>query len=58
MKLVDYAKKLGINYRTAWNWFHAGRIKGAYQTETGTIIVEEELPTKEEYITKCLISFL
>lgn len=50
MKLVDYAKKLGINYRTAWNWFHAGRIKSAYQTDTGTIIVEEEPSKKKEYV--------
>ncbi len=41
MKLSQYAKKLGINYRTAWNWFKSGKIKG-YQTESGTIIVTEE----------------
>lgn len=50
MKLVDYAKKLGINYRTAWNWFHAGRIKSAYQTETGMILVNDEPLQKEEYV--------
>jgi len=50
MKLADYAKKLGVSYRTAWNWFHAGRIKSAYQTETGTIIVEEDPPKKKGYV--------
>ena len=38
MKLSDYAKQLGISYRTAWRWYKAGKIKG-YQAATGTIIV-------------------
>lgn len=41
MKLSDYAKKLGINYRTAWRWYKAGKIKG-YQVDSGTIIITEE----------------
>ena len=40
MKLSQYAQKLGINYKTAWKWFKAGKIKG-YQMDTGTIIVTE-----------------
>lgn len=40
MKLSDYAKKLGISYRTAWNYFKQGKLN-AYQTHTGTIIVRE-----------------
>lgn len=40
MKLSDYAKKTGVTYKTAWNWFRAGKIKG-YQMDTGTIIVTE-----------------
>ena len=40
MKLSDYAKKTGVTYKTAWNWFKAGKIKG-YQMDTGTIIVTE-----------------
>lgn len=31
MKLSTYAKKLGVCYRTAWNWFNEGKIDGAYQ---------------------------
>jgi putative resolvase len=40
MKLTDYAKKLGVTYRTAWNWYKSGKIDG-YQTDTGTIIITE-----------------
>jgi putative resolvase len=43
VKLSDYARKLGISYRTAWRWFKAGRISG-YQADTGTIIVTEPTP--------------
>ena len=49
MKLSDYAKKLGIKYKTAWLWYSQGKIEG-YKTKTGTIIVtefdEKELPTE------------
>ena len=41
MKLSKYAKKLGVGYRTAWNWYKAGKIDSAYQTPTGTIIVSD-----------------
>ena len=41
MKLSKYAKELGVDYRTAWNWFKAGKIDGAYQTPTGTVIVPD-----------------
>lgn len=40
MKLSDYARKVGMNYKTAWLWYKAGKLKG-YQMDTGTIIVEE-----------------
>lgn len=41
MKLSDYAKKMGITYRTAWNWFKSGDIN-AVQMPSGTIIVKDE----------------
>lgn len=41
MKLSHYAKKLGITYRTAYQHFIDGKIDGAYQLKTGTIIVPE-----------------
>ena len=39
MKLSQYAKSLGIHYRTAWNMFKKGQIPHAYQLPSGTIIV-------------------
>ena len=39
MKLSTYAKEMGITRQTASRWFHEGRIPGAYQLDTGTIIV-------------------
>lgn len=50
MKLCDYAKKLGVTYRTSWNWFKAGEINGAFQTKSGAIIVPEEKVRKQEYV--------
>ena len=41
MKLSKYAKELGVDYRTAWNWFKSGKIEGTYQTPTGTVIVPD-----------------
>jgi predicted site-specific integrase-resolvase len=28
MKLSDYAKKVGVTYKTAYRWFKAGRLRG------------------------------
>lgn len=41
MKLSEYAKKCGVCYRTAYNWFNKGIIPNAKQLPTGTIIVSE-----------------
>ena len=46
MKLVDYARTMGISYRTAWRWYKAGKIAGQ-QMDTGTIVVTEAIPMKE-----------
>jgi len=43
MKLSEYARKVGVSYRTAWRWFKSGQLQG-YQVETGTIIITEPLP--------------
>ena len=48
VKLSKYAKELGIDYRTAWNWFKAGKIDGAYQTPTGTVIVPDNKEEQNE----------
>lgn len=51
MKLSLYAKKVGVDYRTAWNWFKDGKIKNAYKLPTGTIIVnEKELIEKIDFV--------
>jgi len=50
MKLSDYARKVGVTYKTAWKWFHAGKISG-YQMDTGTIIItEDEGPPPEQKV--------
>jgi putative resolvase len=48
MKLSQYAKKVGVTYRTAFRWWQKGQIKG-YQTPSGTIVVTEgeQLQTKK-----------
>ncbi len=43
MKLIDYAHKMGISYKTAWRWYKAGTIVGE-QMDTGTILVTEDEP--------------
>jgi predicted site-specific integrase-resolvase len=49
MKLSEYAKKLGVTYKTAWNWFKAGNIKNAYQLPSGTVIVPDEIDNTNNY---------
>lgn len=42
MKLSAWAKRQGVAYRTAWEWFRTGRLPvPARQLSTGTILVEE-----------------
>lgn len=41
MKLSAYADKVGVSYQTAHRWFKNGKIPGAYQIETGTVIVPD-----------------
>lgn len=50
MKLKDWADKQGISYLTAWRWFKAGdtRLSGAYQSDSGTIIVPEDSEASEQ----------
>lgn len=41
MKLSDWAKKQGVTYRTAWNWYKEGRLPvSAKKLPSGSIIVE------------------
>lgn len=43
MKLSEYAKQVGVTYKTAYQWWKAGQLD-AYQLPTGTIIVREPKP--------------
>lgn len=45
MKLSQYAKKVGVTYKTAYRWYRAGTLD-AYQTATGIIIVREKTNEK------------
>jgi predicted site-specific integrase-resolvase len=40
MRLSEYAKQMGVTYKTAFRWWKAGKLD-AYQLDTGTIIVRE-----------------
>lgn len=41
MKLSQYAKILGVCYKTAWRYHKDGHIPGSYQLPSGTIIVPD-----------------
>jgi len=46
MRLSQYAKKMGVSYKTAFRWWQAGKLD-AYQLETGTIIVRDPAQPQE-----------
>lgn len=48
MKLSQWAKKVGISYRRAWQLFKEGKLPDAYRLPTGTIIVEENRISKRQ----------
>lgn len=46
MKLPDYAKHLGVSYKTAWRWWKTGKLPHpARQVESGLVIVDYEPST-------------
>ncbi|MHB8894014.1 MAG: IS607 family transposase [Candidatus Geothermincolia bacterium] len=52
MKLSEWAKQQGITYKTAWNWYKAGKLPvRAAQMPTGTIIVYPETATERTKVT-------
>lgn len=60
MRLTEYAKRVGVSPQTARRWFHAGMIDGAYQLDTGTIIIPDvdnspDLKRESEELTKELL---
>jgi putative resolvase len=40
MKLSQYAKKIGVSYKTAWRWYKAGTLD-AYKTPSGMVVVRD-----------------
>jgi predicted site-specific integrase-resolvase len=46
MRLSQYAKNMGISYKTAFRWWQAGKLD-AYQLDTGTIIVRDPAQLQE-----------
>jgi len=56
MKLSQWAKKQGLNYRTAWNMVKSGKLAGAYTLPTGTIMVREEESKKIEK-EDCVVTY-
>lgn len=40
MKLSQYAKKVGISYKTAWRWYKEDTLD-AYQTPTGMVVARD-----------------
>ncbi len=49
MKLSQYAKSLGVSYKTAWIWFRDGKLAvRAERMPTGTIIVFPDEPACKE----------
>jgi putative resolvase len=45
MRLSQYAKHMGVSYKTAFRWWKAGKLD-AYQLDTGTVIVREPVSTE------------
>lgn len=57
MKLSEWAKKVGISYKTAWRWFRDEKLPvKAIQTSTGTILVEEEKFKSDEVVIYARVS--
>lgn len=51
IKLSEYAKRHGVCTKTAWNHFKRGLIQGAYQLESGTIVIPDSYEVKRpEYV--------
>lgn len=40
MKLIVYAREVGVSYRTAFRWLKSGKIEGRHM-DTGTILIPE-----------------
>ena len=46
MKLSEYAKSIGVTYRTAWNHYKAGKIPNAIMLPSGHVFINPEVKTR------------
>ena len=51
-RLKEYAARHGIHYRTAWNWYKAGKIPGAEQVNGIILVPLEEVDSTEVNLTR------
>jgi predicted site-specific integrase-resolvase len=51
MKLSEYAKKIGVTYKTAWNHYQAGLIPNARKMPSGIIVIFEDEIKSTQYKT-------
>jgi len=50
MKLSHWAKKQGITYRTAWEYYRTGKLPTAYKLPSGAIIIPDEPQFQKDYV--------
>lgn len=55
MKLSDYAKSIGVSYKTAWRMWKRGELN-AKQLPTGTVIVNIETPNTKGVVIYARVS--
>lgn len=48
IKASEYAKKMSLNVRTVYRYYHNGKIKGYQDKETGTIFILNPFKSKKE----------
>jgi len=48
IKLSEYAKLHSVTYRTAWNWYKAGKTRNAFKDEYGNVLVKVEVESNIE----------
>ena len=56
MKLSQYAKNLGIHYKTAWRHWHENKLNGYQDPETGTIyVLDKDMNTPSDSQTRAIL---
>jgi putative resolvase len=56
MKLSDYAKSIGVSYKTAWRMWQRGELN-AEQLPSGTVIVKIEKPVNKSVVNKGVVIY-